>query len=70
MRWSIFLFLSFKPAFPLSHTIHSEVPGPCLAVIGSSYQMVLLVQCSLCASWSKNCGEPAWSSAHVINRQG
>lgn len=70
MRWSIFLFLSFKPAFPLSHTIHSEVPGPCLAVIGSSYQMVLLVQCSLCASWSKNCGEPGWSSARVINRQG
>lgn len=56
---------SFKPAFPLSHVIHSEVPSPCLTAIGSSYQMVLLVQCSLCASWSKNCGEPGWSCANT-----
>lgn len=50
---SFLLFLSLKPVFPLSHMIHPEILGPCLALTRSSYKVVLLVQYSLCASWSK-----------------
>jgi len=65
MRWSFLFFLSPKPVFPLSDTIHSEILSPCLALTGSSYKAVLLVQYSLRASGSKNCVEPGWSSAEI-----
>lgn len=78
--FSLFLFFSFKeeierdkacssltlkPVFSPSRVTRSELPSPCLPLIGSSYKLVPPVRCHLCTSWSKKCIWPGWRSAKI-----